>query len=285
MKTRWVLTALLCVLLRVPGAGQEPPFHFALLADTQMGMYASDRDFVRETANYEFAAATVNRLRPEFVVILGDLVNRPGDPDQVREFKRITGRITVPVHLVAGNHDIGHEPTPESLAAYRRDFGRDYYSFRAGPVYGIVLNSGLIHSPRKVADEYARQAAWLREELAAARKSGAPHVIVFQHHPWFVADAGEANGYSNIPAARRQPMLELLREYGVRQVFAGHAHQDSTGRAGDLEMTVTGPVSMPFGDRGSGMRLVEVGPGGVRHRYFDFSRMPDALSLEHRSPF
>lgn len=285
MRTRWVLPALLFVLLRVPGSGQEPPFHFALLADTQMGMYSSDRDFARETANYEFAAAAVNRLRPAFVVLLGDLVNKPGDPDQVREFKRITAGITVPVHLVAGNHDIGQEPTPESLAAYRRDFGRDYYSFRAGPVYGIVLNSGLIHSPQKAADEYARQDAWLREELAAARKSGAPHVIVFQHHPWFVRDPGEADGYSNIPVERRRPMLDLLREYGVRLVFAGHAHQDSVGRAGELEMTVTGPVSMPFGDEGSGMRVVEAGPGGVRHRYFDFSRMPDALSLEHRAPF
>ena len=51
-------------------------------------------------------------------------------------------------------------------------------------------------------------------------------------------------------------------------------------RMADLEMTVTGPVAMPFGDDGSGIRLAEVTADGVQHRYYDFGRMPDRLSIK-----
>jgi hypothetical protein len=60
----------------IPGLGQEQPFYFLMLSDTQLGMYASDRNFAQETANYEFAVAAVNRLKPEFVIVLGDSVSR-----------------------------------------------------------------------------------------------------------------------------------------------------------------------------------------------------------------
>lgn len=48
-----------------------------------------------------------------------------------------------------GNHDVENEPTKESLATYRERGGRDYYSFRAGSMAGIVRNSSLIKAPEK----------------------------------------------------------------------------------------------------------------------------------------
>ena len=56
-----------------------PPFFFIQLTDPQLGMFTDNKDFVQETANFEFAVAAVNRLKPAFVVITGDLVNKPGD--------------------------------------------------------------------------------------------------------------------------------------------------------------------------------------------------------------
>ncbi len=282
MKTRCAFLFAFLAICIIPGSAQEQPFHFVILTDTQMGMYANDRDFVRETANYEFAAAGVNRLKPAFVIVLGDLVNKAGDAEQIAEFQRITKKIdpAIPVYLLPGNHDVGHEPTPESVEAYRKVFGRDYYSFRAGPLYGIVLNSTVIHTPRKAESVYREQLDWLKAELEKAKESGAKHVIVFQHHPYFIAEAQEPDQYMNISTERRKPVLELLHQYNVRYVFAGHVHKSSTGKSGDLEMTVTGPVSMPFGDEGSGIRLVEVTSDGVKHRYYEFGRMPDRLAIK-----
>jgi 3',5'-cyclic AMP phosphodiesterase CpdA len=275
------LFALIVVLI-IPVAGQEQPFYFLMLADTQLGMYANNGNFIRETANFEFTVATVNRLKPGFVVILGDLTNKAGDVEQIREFKRIAGKIdpSVPVYYAAGNHDVDRMPTPESLAAFRRNFGRDYFSFRVGPVYGIVLNSVLIHSPQQAESESQAQIAWLKAELEKAKASGAPHIVVFQHHPYFVENAKEPDQYGIIPLERRPGVLELLHQFNVKYVFAGHVHRNFVAQDGDLEMTTTGPVSMYFGEEGSGIRLAEVTAAGIKHRFYPFGRMPDALSLK-----
>ena len=59
-------------------------------------------------------------------MICGDLINKVGDPVQTAEYFRITGDIdpSIPVHAVAGNHDVGNEPTPETLAHYRARLDR-----------------------------------------------------------------------------------------------------------------------------------------------------------------
>ena len=282
MRYRIVFLIAFLFLRLVPGIGQEAAFHFLMLADTQLGMYASDKNFEQEKANYEFAVATINRLKPKFVIILGDLVNKPGDRDQLREFLRISRTIDpfIPLYLVAGNHDVGQAPTPETLAAYRKNIGRDYYSFREGPVYGIVLNSGLICEPKNVKDEYERQNEWLRRELDAAQSSGAAHIILFQHHPLFTQDPSEPAQWSSVPPERRKPLLELLHRYGVRHVFAGHVHRNMTAADGDLEAVATGPVAMPFGEEGSGIRVGSITAAGVQHRYYDFGRLPNKLDVK-----
>lgn len=270
------------LVLHISGFGQEQPFHFLILTDTQFGLYSWNKDFVRETANYEFAVSTVNRLKPGFVIILGDLVNQSGDPNQLREFKRITQEIdpAIPVYLLPGNRDLSDPPVLESLEAYRKNIGKDYYSFQTGPVYGIVLNSNLLISPEKLPNDYKKQLLWLKEELERAEKSGVPNIIIFQHHPYFIKEPQEEDSPSNIPMEVRKSILALLHAHNVHYIFAGHTHACSIGKDGDLEMTVTGPISIPFSEDGSGMRLVEVTKEGVHHRYYHFGRLPDKLSLK-----
>ncbi len=269
---------LLAALPAVPA--QDQPVYFILLTDTQMGMYAANKDFAQESANLEFAAATVNRLKPAFVVILGDLVNSTGNAAQIAEYLRIEGKIdrSIPVYHVAGNHDVGNEPTPQSLEAYRKSFGKDYYSFRAGPVYGIVINTTLIHKPQNARAEYEAQDVWLRKELVTARNSGALHIILFQHHPYFLKSTLEPDAYANIPLERRGALLKLLRESGVEYVFAGHHHMPTAAEAEGIQMIVTGPVGMPLGAQGSGMRIVGVQGKEIVHRYYDFGFLPAQLS-------
>jgi 3',5'-cyclic AMP phosphodiesterase CpdA len=266
----------------LPGMGQEQPCNFIMLADPQFGLYEFDMGFSRETANYEFAVAAINRLKPAFVIVLGDLVNKNGDEKQISEFLRISRKIdpSIPIHYVAGNHDVGYEPTPETLAAYRQKIGPDYYSFRSGPVYGIVLNSVLFYEPRKAEAEFEKQNLWLKEELEKAKASGSPQIIIFQHHPFFLDNADEPFQFWNIPPDRRKPLLELLHKYGVNYVFAGHLHRNSTAKDKELEMTGTGSVGMPLGPDDSGIRLVSVTAAGVQHGYFTFGRMPDRLELK-----
>lgn len=264
-----------------PAAEKSDAFLFIQLADPQFGMYTKDRDFAQETANYEFAIATANRLKPRFVIVCGDLVNKPGDEAQIAEYQRISKKLDSSIRLyhVAGNHDVGNVPTPEANAAYRARFGPDFYSFREGPIYGIVLNSSLIHSPQGAPEDFEKQKSWLKAELEKARQSTAPHIVVFQHHPFFLERGDEPDQYFNIPLERRKPLLELFHQYSVRYLFAGHYHRNAQGRDGEIEMITTGPVGQPLGTAKSGIRLVWIKGDQLTHQYFEFGKLPNQAAM------
>jgi DNA repair exonuclease SbcCD nuclease subunit len=260
-------------------AGMLPAQSFLQMSDPQFGMYTKDADFVHETANFEFAIATANRLQPAFVVVTGDLINKSGDPAQAAEYQRIAAKLDRRIHLysVPGNHDVGNEPTAESLALYRERFGPDYYSFRAGDIAGFVLNSNLEKGAEKVPAEAAKMESWLRAELAKAKQQGAKRLIVFQHISFFLTDPAEPDQYFNIPLETRRRYLKLLHEFGVTEVFAGHYHRNQEGHDGNLEMVTTGPVGMPLEGAKSGIRIVTVEAGKLTHQYYDFGDLPQSL--------
>jgi predicted phosphodiesterase len=249
---------------------------FIQMSDPQFGMYTKDADFAHETANFEFAIATANRLMPAFVVVTGDLLNKSADAAQAAEYKRIASKLNPKIKLfsVPGNHDVGNEPTAESLAQYRERFGADYYSFRVGDVAGLVLNSNLEKGSENVPGEAAKMESWFRNELERVKLTGVKHIIVFQHIPFFLKDSSEEDQYFNIPKPVRERYLRLLHEYGVQQVFAGHYHRNELGHDGDLEMVTTGPVGMPLEGAKSGLRVVTVKDGAVTHKFYDFGDLP-----------
>lgn len=87
--------------------------NFIQISDPQFGMFTKDASFEHETVNFEFAIATANRLKPAFVVITGDLINKGGDAAQAAEFERISAKLDPKIRLlrIPGNHDVGNEPT------------------------------------------------------------------------------------------------------------------------------------------------------------------------------
>ena len=249
------------------------------MSDPQFGMYAEDKNFTQETANFEFAIATANRLKPAFVVVCGDLINKPGDAAQTAEYLRIAGKLdsSIPIHNVAGNHDVRNEPTPESLAAYRKNFGPDFYTFRHGEFEGIVLDSSLIQHPGRAPEEAARQERWAKEELAKAAAAHVRWLAVFQHIPWFLASADEDDQYFNIPKQTRARWLEMFRGAGVRYTFAGHYHRNAYAADGDFNMITTGPVGKPIGPDPSGVRVVLVDAAAMRHEYYGLGNLPNQI--------
>ncbi len=264
-----------------PKVGAAEPFFFIQLSDPQLGMFTENRDFAQDAANFEFAVTAVNRLRPAFVIVTGDLVHKPGDAAQIAEYLRIEGKIdrSIPVYRVAGNHDVNNEPTAESLEAYTKIFGADRFTFRHAGLIGIVLNSSLIHSPQKAPEALAEQDRWLGAELAKARTVNPRHLVVFQHHPWFLKSAAEADQYFNIPTERRAAHLALFREFGVRYLFCGHYHRNAEARDGELEAVTSGPVGKPLGGK-SGIRVAIVRDDRIEHRYYELSELPVKIEFD-----
>jgi Icc-related predicted phosphoesterase len=271
-----ILRTLSCALF---AAGTLCSQSFIQMSDPQFGMYLKDAAFPHETANFDFAIATANRLKPAFVVITGDLVNNREDAAEVAEFQRIAAKLAPGIRLfnVPGNHDLGNEPSPESLAIYRQRFGPDYYTFRIGDIAGFVVDSSLLKAPAKTAADLAKMESWLAAELAKAKADGMKNLIVFQHIPPFMKSVDEPETYDSFPPETRARYLKLLHEYGVKHLFAGHYHATVEARDGDLEIHITGPVGMPLRGGKSGMRIVSVSPGQVSQQYYDFGALPESL--------
>src|SRR5579883_3166570 len=83
----------LLVLWAALACGASPSWYFLQFSDPQFGMYEENRGFVQETANFEYAIATANRLHPAFVVVTGDLINQPGDAAEAAEYRRIAAKL------------------------------------------------------------------------------------------------------------------------------------------------------------------------------------------------
>ncbi len=276
-----VLIALALVAASGPrtrAAAPPPVYFFQQITDPQFGMYTENAGFAQETANLEFAVATANRLRPAFVIATGDLVNKPGDAAQIAEYRRLMARLdpSIPLHNVAGNHDIGNVPTPESIAAWEREFGPDHYVFTTPALTGIVLDSSLIHSPAGAPALAAAQLRWLETELGKAARDTSKPIIVFQHHSFFLTEGNEPDQYFNIPRERRSIYLGLFHTFGVKWVFAGHYHRNAEGHDGDIRMITTGPVGKPLGGAKSGVRIVTVGET-ISHKYYEFGDLPNRV--------
>jgi serine/threonine-protein phosphatase CPPED1 len=269
--TRLLLATWFCLAAQA----QDPAF-FMQISDTQFGMFSDNHDVEQEVANFEFVIASVNRLKPLFLINCGDLINKARDAGQESEYLRIKGKIALGIayYQVPGNHDVGNEPTPESLAAYRKTFGTDYYSFRKGPIFGIVLDSSLYKAPGKALDAAAKQQQWLEAELEKAKNSGAERIVVFQHIPLFLEHADEPEQYFNWPVEARKKMLDLLHRYSVEYVFAGHYHRNAFGQDGALQMTTTGPVSKPLGPDPSGVRFIHIEAASLHSDYVGLGTIP-----------
>lgn len=265
---------------------QQGRWFFAVIADPQMGMYASDRNFTQESANLEFAIANLNRLHPQFIVVCGDLVNRSADAAEIAEYKRIVGTLdpSIPIYNVAGNHDVGNIPTAATLDAYRNAFGRDYYTFRAPGILGIVLDSNLIRSPEGAPKAAEEQDAWLKKILAMAKRDPTRQPVVFQHIPYFIHDPDEPANYFNIPLPTRRSYLNLLENAGVRYLFAGHYHRNAGGMDGSLTEIVSGAVGMPIGQSVSGISIVAVEGKTLHRTWYCFGKIPNRIDMRSSSP-
>ena len=93
------------------------PFDYTLriahLADPQLGF--GPGGFDDDLAAFTTEIKNVNSLRPDLVVIAGDMVNRM-DSTSVARFKEAAATIEAPVVYTPGNHDISEPCSPREAA-------------------------------------------------------------------------------------------------------------------------------------------------------------------------
>lgn len=275
-RLNYLFLIILLLIMSAPATAasrNKHSFFFFVLADPQFGMYTNNKGFARETKNFETVIAAANRLHPAFVIVCGDLVNQPGNAAEIEGFHQVARKLdpSIPLYPVAGNHDVDNAPTPANLRAYRKTFGRDYYTFRAHGMEGLVLDSQLIKDPSLDPAAAQAQEKWLRTRLTRARKQHIRLIVVFQHIPWFLRRAREKDQYFNIPTQTRIEHLKLLHRFRVHYVFAGHYHQNAHGTYRGVKVMTIGPVGKPLGKDPSGFEIVTVRKNKLSYKYVPLS--------------
>ena len=231
MKPSHLLTfLLLCITAIGAASGQEPakqPFTFIQICDPQLGKGGYEHDL----KTFEQAVVQSNALKPDFVVICGDLVSRLNE-QSAKDINRIKAGFTMPAHCVPGNHDVFWGPQdkrnnisqPQSLANYRKAFGKDYYSFEHKGHVFLCANSMLWRTEVELEEEIEKHHQWVKDTLAVASKKGQP-VFVVMHHPLYVKEPDEKDSGVNLPLEKRKELLALFEKHGVVAVLTGHAHR------------------------------------------------------------
>lgn len=271
------------------GRDSFKPFHFVQMADTQLGMEESFdkkvKGWDKELQLMRLAAAEVNRLRPAFCIVCGDLVDewpeeeqgRRGSVDAARrelqeaDFKAAMSLIDeeIPLICLCGNHDIGNRPNAQTIKRYESSFGDDYLTFWCHGIKCLVVNSQLWKddSDAKVLRE--RMDAWLDKELGEDGDgcTSPRRMLVFSHVPPFINKPDEANGYFNLELGFRQRLLAKMAAKGVVAWFCGHYHRNAGGVYRDadgreLEVVVSGAVGVQITDDPVGNPLELSGIGG-----------------------
>jgi len=256
-------------------------FTFIQAADTQFGMQES---YVEKKKNHgwqqeiNWSTELVNRVNsmqplPRFMVICGDLLDAWPETQSVirnkqeRDFKNVFERLKVPCVCVCGNHDIGNQPSMESVRRYRSSFGDDFFSFWCGGVYFLVVNSQYYEDSSNVPQIAAEQEDWLEHELKRIKHKKPTHAVVFQHIPLFLRHPDEENEYFNFAPDARKNLLERFYDAGIRHVFSGHYHRNAGGTYRDLQMVVTSAVGAQLGEDKQGYRVVNVTETAIDHHY------------------
>ncbi len=226
----------------------DPLFTYAVIADTHMNQeenYSSSPYPCNALANARtrYVIAELNRLKPDFVVHLGDIVNPvpelPTYTDAANHFKNLVKALDAPLHLVPGNHDIGDKPvswmpagtvTEEHIALYESHFGKHYYSFDHKGLHVVIVNTPLINSGL---DAEREQQAWLEDDL---KENAGRRIVLCVHYPPYVSNPDENGSYDNIDEPGRSWLLGLIRQHRVEVIFCGHVHNFWYDRLADSEM-------------------------------------------------
>jgi len=247
MKRMFALLALIAFAFAAEAKKEKPVATIALLSDPHV-VHTNEHDGPYEK-NFEKAITQVNKANVDFVLITGDLSNG-GKPDQLREFRYRTKKLSAPVYYVPGNHDVGHKfnsgkPTGtitiDTLKTYERVMGPSFFAKDEHGIRIIGVDSSLFGSGFQRERE---QWKFLETELA---KTNDTPKILFMHYPTFVTKADEkGGGYWNIEPEQRQRLLDLCKRAKVKMILSGHLHKALRNEYEGIPLVTTPAISFAF---------------------------------------
>jgi serine/threonine-protein phosphatase CPPED1 len=234
-------------------------FSFIQLCDPQLGFGGYEHD----VNSFKIAVQKINELKPDFVLICGDMVNN-FDDKSLADFNDIKAGLKVTCYCCPGNHDVGNTPTLESLKKYRDFFGKNFYSFEHKGYTFVMTDTNIIRVP--VEGETQKQDTWIKETLTTAHDKKSP-VFVIGHHPMFTKTPDEAYGSNSLPVEKRKELLDLFENSGVVAVLTAHTHQSVINDYKGIQLVTGETTSRNLDGRPFGFRVWNVSPGSIKQEF------------------
>lgn len=168
----------------------------------------------------------------DLLILNGDIPNHSGNIEYFKAIYQISGGITkgkVPCIFSRGNHDM-RGIYGEQLADYSpTDNGKSYYTFRLGPVWGIVLDAGedkvdeLLEYGWTVCCSAFRdeEGEFIDEVIASREYEDAPVRLIISHHPF----AHRIHPPFDIEQERYAEWSAKLKEIKPTLWLSGHLHE------------------------------------------------------------
>ncbi len=245
-----------------PNDGRETRLTFVHISDTHVGRRSDAEAFAK-------AIEAIERLdpRPAFVVITGDLTESFRDAE-VLYLKHLVDRFTLPVLLVPGNHDVGFDPTPDSIEKWNAAFP-DFatpYARDFGPIRIIGMDAQLYNARRantEVNAEAKRQWKAMVKMVGLAKREKRRTIMAY-HIP-IVPNFFRQRVSGSWRTADMKRMRALLASQDVEATLTGHLHRDETYLEDETWMLNAPPVSLKY-EREPSYRLFRVTDSGLMFR-------------------
>ena len=260
--TKWLMYLLfLIVFLQITNCNPyaeeliETHFYFVQITDTHFG----DSDHLLRTKK---VVKHINNLPMEIkcVVHTGDITsNKIDNKATVITGLSVLKDIKVPIHYVAGNHDILPQRLKSTKQAYIKHFGGLLTQQEYDGVIFIFIYTEPLRKFFEI-DEYKP----LDLLESALRQAGDKPVIIFHHSP-SVDDFYENRMHEGWKKDIRCRWEEILNSHNVKAVIAGHFHRDEHHWLGEVPLYVSSSVAGYWG-RQTTFRIYEYKDGKIGYR-------------------
>ncbi len=239
---------------------------FAVVSDLQYAPIppVKNRHFAKAGIKLREAISVINRLRPDFLINLGDTIDRSFE--NFKEIVPIFQKADMPVYHVLGNHDYGVEDVLKSQVSNALGIA-NYYHFSIKKWRFIVLDGNEVSTFANLPGSRNHCAAekilqnmqenqsinahfynggvskhqldWLDTVLKTATGND-ESVVIFCHYPLFPPDKHNLLNATEV-------MKKIIKYPCAKVWFCGHNHQGNYGMHRDIHfINVRGMVEGEF---------------------------------------
>ena len=235
-------------------------FTFFQVTDPQLGFHSKDKNLQWTIDNLKAMVSIINREHPAFVIITGDMIHRHYKKNQVEAYRSVIATVDkdIPVFHIPGNHDMPkYADAPRKQ--YLDNFGYERFSFEYGGYGFIGINSNaLVCDTLPAYIDAAEQLEWMYGELK--KYDHLKGTFIFAHHPPVLAKGSPVKHKSEWNEPYRTQYVRLMKQHGVKGIFAGHTHYGETTEIDDIPVFTTVASSYPLYGSPTGYLSITITP-------------------------